>query len=1071
MSRKLKVYKASAGSGKTFTLAAEYIKLLVQNPMNYRHILAVTFTNKATAEMKMRILSQLYGLYNNGQDAPLPESNDYLEEIRKDEEIRQMNLSDKEIRRRCGIALKSMMHDFSRFRIETIDSFFQSVVRELAHELNLTANLRVDLKDAQVLSEAVKQMIDELQDGSEVFRSVFDFIQEKIEASKNWHIDAELEDFGRNIFNEQFLQCERSVRAKLSDLKSLREYKQKLYQLRNETQATLKALGQEFLEHCTHAGITTDDFKGKSRSIFGFFEKLANGDLPNVTATVKKHVDDPDAWADKSHPEVRAMAETTFMPLLERTLKELATGIVILNSVKVVSQHINHLMLINTVDEKVRQLNSDANRFLLADTAHFLRDLICGSDIPFIYERTGTQFHHIMIDEFQDTSSLQWENFKPLLLNSLSADKRCLLVGDVKQSIYRWRNSDWGILNNIDESEFKQYVDPETLDKLDTNFRSREGIVTFNNRFFKKATEWLNHQYEANTGFPSPDISKAYEKVAQKVSEKKKDGGFVQLELLTGEEKNDDAMLAHLVQAVDKLLAAGIEQSEMAILIRKNKHIPIISQYFSQERPDVHIVSDQAFRLDFSPAIQMMIMAMRCLSNPQERFTRLQLAYRYQTDVLGNKTYEKNLNAIFLLDDDTLSQLLPEAFVEQMPRLTLLPLFEVAEQIFQLLQLDRIPKQDAYLFAFFDQLSAYLDGRPTDIENFLNYWDETLCSATIPNGAVDGIRILSIHKSKGLEFKHVIVPFCDWKINSSNNLLWCRPCCEPFNEMPLAPINDTKAARESIFKDDCNRELLKNYVDNLNLVYVAFTRAEESLIVIACDNGPSCVSELIAYYQEKQEEKPEEAPLMLNGSSVLTSSSAKPSLNPLTQKPTTVTIPFSYSEAKAQFLQSNPSAQFVSGEDSTTNEYIDEGNLIHALMEEISYPDDLERAIRKLDSNGYFHSSEHRENIRRLMSEWLSDEHVAEWFSPRWQIMNECSILFTDDKGKVQEKRPDRVITDGKETIVIDYKTGKQSTEHEKQVKRYMKLLQDMGLPHIRGYLWYVRRKDIIEVTSGDLTI
>lgn len=426
MSRKLKVYKASAGSGKTFTLAAEYIKLLVQNPMNYRHILAVTFTNKATAEMKMRILSQLYGLYNNGQDAPLPESNDYLEEIRKDEEIRQMNLSDKEIRRRCGIALKSMMHDFSRFRIETIDSFFQSVVRELAHELNLTANLRVDLKDAQVLSEAVKQMIDELQDGSEVFRSVFDFIQEKIEASKNWHIDAELEDFGRNIFNEQFLQCERSVRAKLSDLKSLREYKQKLYQLRNETQATLKALGQEFLEHCTHAGITTDDFKGKSRSIFGFFEKLANGDLPNVTATVKKHVDDPDAWADKSHPEVRAMAETTFMPLLERTLKELATGIVILNSVKVVSQHINHLMLINTVDEKVRQLNSDANRFLLADTAHFLRDLICGSDIPFIYERTGTQFHHIMIDEFQDTSSLQWENFKPLLLNSLSADKRCL---------------------------------------------------------------------------------------------------------------------------------------------------------------------------------------------------------------------------------------------------------------------------------------------------------------------------------------------------------------------------------------------------------------------------------------------------------------------------------------------------------------------------------------------------------------------------------------------------------------------------------------------------------------------
>ena len=1080
MDKKLKVYKASAGSGKTFTLAAEYIKLLVLNPLNYRHILAVTFTNKATAEMKMRILSRLYGLYNNGLDAPLPDSKDYLQEIKQDEEIRQLNLSDQEIRRRCGLALRYMMHDFSRFRIETIDSFFQSVIRELAHELNLTANLRVDLNDDQVLSEAVKQMIDELQDGSEVFRSVFDFIQEKIEASKNWRIDTELEDFGKNIFNEQYLQCERSVREKLNDLKSLRKFKQKIYKLRSETENSLKAIGQEFLQHCDRAGFTADDFKGKSRSIYAFFEKIANSDLSKVTvtATVQKHVDDPDAWADKSRTEVRALAETTLMPLLQRTLSELATGMVVINTVKVVSQHINHLMLINTVDEKVRQLNSDANRFLLADTAHFLRDLISGSDIPFIYERTGTQFHYIMIDEFQDTSSLQWENFKPLLLNSLSANNRCLLVGDVKQSIYRWRNSDWSILNNIDESEFGQYLDPETLNKLSTNYRSREGIVNFNNHFFEKATEWLNHQFEQTTGFPSPDISKAYDGAAQKVSERKKGGGFVRLELLKDEEKNEETMLAHLAQAVDQLLAAGIEQSEIAILIRKNKHIPVISQYFSQERPDISIVSDQAFRLDFSPAIQIMVMALRCLSNPQERFARLQLAYRYQTDVLGNKKYENNLNAIFLLDDDALIRLLPEAFVEQMPRLTLLPLFEVTEQIYQLFQLNRIPKQDAYLFAFFDQLSTYLKDKPTDIENFLRYWDETLSSTTIPNGAVDGIRILSIHKSKGLEFKHVIVPFCDWKISGSNNLLWCRPNCEPFSEMPLAPINDTKTARESIFKDDCNRELLKNYVDNLNLVYVAFTRAEESLIVIACDNGPSCVSELIAYYQEEQEKQQQECPVELptlqginpvqsspSSASVGGKSESERAFNPLTQKSTIVTIPFSYSDTKAQFLQSNPSAQFVAGEDATTNEYIDEGNLIHALMAEISYPEDLQRAILKLDSSGYFHSTEHRENIRRLMSEWLNDERVAEWFSPRWQMMNECSILFTDDKGKVQERRPDRVITDGKETIVIDYKTGKQSAEHEKQVQRYMQLLHDMGMPNLRGYLWYVRRKDIIEVT------
>ncbi len=1088
MEKKLKVYKASAGSGKTFTLAVEYIKLLVMNPLNYRHILAVTFTNKATAEMKMRILSRLYGLYNQGEAEPLADSRDYLEEIKKDEEISRLALCDQEIRRRCGVALQYMMHDYSRFRIETIDSFFQSIIRELAHELNLTANLRVDLNDQEVLSEAVKQMIDQLTNDSEVFRSVFDFIQERIDANKNWRIDSELENFGRNIFNEQYLQCERSVREKMNDLKSLRHFKQKIFLLRNQTQTEIQQMGQDFLDICAKAGLTSDDFKGRSRSIYTlFFQKLANGEIPNISATVRKHLDSSDAWADRSRTDIQALAETQLMPLLQHSIDKLEDSIVVLNSISVIARHLNHLMLIDTVDRMVRQLNNDANRFLLADTAHFLRDLISGSDIPFIYERTGTQFHHIMIDEFQDTSMLQWENFKPLLLNSLSAHNRCLIVGDVKQSIYRWRNSDWGILNNIGDSEFAPYIDPTTLDKLDTNFRSREGIVTFNNDFFEHATRWLNQLYEQNTGQPSPDITKAYDRAAQKVSKKKEGGGYVRLELLTDEEKGDGAMLEHLVRSIDQLIDAGIPQSDIAILIRKNKYIPLISQYFSQERPNLRIVSDQAFRLDFSPVLQIMVMALRCLSNPNDHFARLQLAYRYQTDVLCNKIYEQDINTIFLLNDEELNQLLPQAFVEQMPQLVLLPLFEVAEQLYRLFQIHLIPQQDAYLFAFFDQLSAYLDGKPSDIENFLHYWDETLCATTIPNGAVDGIRILSIHKSKGLEFKHVIIPFCDWKISSDNNLLWCRPNQAPFNEMPLAPVNDSKAARNSIFKDDCNRELLKNYVDNLNLVYVAFTRAEESLIVLANDNGNNNVSALIANYlqinsssAEASSKTPTVAPTFYEAGTISSSSTVPHGFpmssdvpsnpvakaeasNPLTQKPSSLPVSFSYTDNKAQFLQSNPSAQFVAGEDATTNEYIDEGNLIHALMAEISYPDDLDRAIRKLDSNGYFHSQAHRENIRRLMTGWLSDSRITGWFSPHWQVMNECSILFTEE-GKVQERRPDRVITDGTETIVIDYKTGKQSADHEDQVRRYMQLLRDMGMPNVRGYLWYVRRKDIIEI-------
>ena len=1079
----LKLFKASAGSGKTFTLAVEYIKLLIQNPRNYRTILAVTFTNKATAEMKHRILSQLYGLAHPPTNGAKDESADYLREIQSDPVIRHMQLGEDEIRRRAGLSLQYMMHDYSRFRIETIDSFFQSVVRELAHELNLTANLRVDLNDNEVLSQAVKDIINELVDGSDVFRSVFDFVQERIDENKNWKIDQEVEQFGRNIFNEQYLQSGAAVHQKIGDPAFLRRYKQKLHSIRVAAENEAKSLGSEFISHCTAMGFACDDFKGKSRSIYAFFEKLANGQRPNITATVEKHLGDADCWADSAHPDVRAAATSTFIPLLDRTLTTLRSNEEILNSITVISQHLNHLMLINVINDKVRSLNADANRFLLADTAHFLHDIIDGSDIPFLYERTGSRFNHIMIDEFQDTSALQWENFKPLLFNSLSANNTCLIVGDVKQSIYRWRNSDWSILNNIEDGVFSNYIDPKTIHRLGTNYRSSERVIRFNNQLFTNATATLNSLYESKTGLQSEDITKAYTKVCQQVAPKNKGTGFVRIEFLKKQDGDEDDMellqLEHIAAAIGDLQQGGVSLNDITILIRRNKHIPIISQYFSSHYPDIRIVSDEAFRLDFSPAIRLIILALRCIASPQDKYALTLLAHRYQTLVLENRQYEDDLNSIFLLDCEHLLSLLPPDFVAHRSELGLIPIYELAEQVYHQFQLEHIKQQDAYLFSFFDQLSAYLDDKPTDLGNFLNYWDEYLCGVTIPNGAIDGVRIMSIHKSKGLEFPSVIIPYCDWRIGSGSDLLWCKPKQAPFNEIPLSPVVYSSTAQASIFKADCESELLKNYVDNINLVYVALTRAKHNLIVIAGENGESSVYALLhqsmptsldnedGSREPLTEAEDRQGNLTYSIGEIVPSQQKddKKVSNPLLTQPKPVSLSFRYFDSSAQFLQSNQSERFINSEDpSEADEYIDEGNLFHALLQEIRLPDDLDRAVRTIDTQGYFRNTLHRDRVRRFLAKCLQEPRVATWFAPHWQVINECSIAYTDAKGIVRVRRPDRVITDGSQTVVIDYKTGRQDNRHADQVQLYIDLLRQMGYPHVSGYLWYIRRHDIVPV-------
>lgn len=1092
MNAPLKLFRASAGSGKTFTLAVEYIKLLIIDQREYKHILAVTFTNKATAEMKERILSTLYGLAHG-----LASADGYMDAIQKSDEIKALQISDKEIRRRAGIALENLAHDYSRFHIETIDSFFISVIKDLARELDLTANLNIDLNAEEVLAEAVDNIIDGLQEGSPVFQNIKDFIQEKIDAESNWKIDKEVKDFGKNIFNEHYLAKSQSIVQKIQDGRFMKAYRKQLWQAKADTLHTMQQAGQAFLDCCKAHGYSADDFKQKQRGVWGFFQALSLGkELPEPNSYVQKCLDDSNQWCSKN-PALKDLVEEELMPLLCCIIGKLPEARRTIASVNAIYSHISHLQLLSTISTKVEQLNTDANRFLLANSAHFLQRMIDKSSVPFIYEKSGTRFRHIMIDEFQDTSALQWSNFLPLLSNSIDAGQTCLIVGDVKQSIYRFRNGDWQILNTLGYVPELQGRIQEK--KLDYNRRSLGHIIDFNNAFFRKATETLNEDYrKTHDGQDSDQLIRAYSDVHQEQLEEKRGKGYVRIDMLTppdekNEESEDDEAydyegdtLQLLLDHVEGLIAQGIPQRDITILLRYNRHIPLISNYFAQHASHIKLVSDEAFQLKASVSVNIIITALKYLTDNNDLYALVQLVSHYQRYALQTTDESRyDISQLLLTDREQLETMLPPAFAENRQRLVYEPLKELIEHIYAMFRLELIPRQDAYLFYFHDQLTAYSEDKRADTSSFLSYWDEKLSTKTIPNSIDDGVRIMSIHKSKGLEFHTVIIPFCDWRTTGkASELLWCEPHEAPYDQLPLTPVNFNDNMHSSIFADDYEDEVLLNNVDNLNLLYVAFTRAVSNLFIItekvkppkakkkgtqepAIDDSPvRDVKQLITKAMPPFMQQGE----ALEYGTLVTTAEKKSSDNDnvLTQPYQKWPVTFQTSDTLPLFRQSNKSKDFIASQSAEETAAVptpsrevrwgvDRGLLYHAIFQEINTLDDIDRVIEKMNMQGHFRSLAERDEASRHIHRAFSDPFAAHWFTDEWQVVNERTILYPDkSETGWKQMRADRVIMSDNETIVIDYKTGRYNSEHADQVRLYMDKLSQMSYPNVKGYIWYI---------------
>ena len=1075
MSKPLTVYKASAGSGKTFTLATEYIKLVVQDPQCYRNILAVTFTNKATEEMKMRILSQLYGIWKR-----LPDSDKYKKVIRE-----KTGLSDTVVSERAGMALGYLLHNYNYFRVETIDTFFQGVLRNLARELDLTANLRIGLNDSQVEELAVDQLIEDLHTTDILLQWLLKYIMDNISDDKSWNVIGQIKAFGKTIFHDNYKNVSNTLRQKMEEPGFFDRYTARLKELRQSAEERMKGFAQDFFDTIASEGLMIDDFSYGKSGICGFFLKLQDGvfDESSVGKRVIDSMGDPEKWCKKTHPRkelIYSLADSSLGQILRMAFEERPRQWKIYQSADITLRHLSQLRLLGSIEKKVRELNESANRFLLSDTQQLLHALIDGSDTPFIFEKIGSQLQHVMIDEFQDTSTVQWQNFKVLLSETMSQeDTENLIVGDVKQSIYRWRSGDWQLLNDIQA----QFPDPEAqldIRTLSTNYRSQRNIIEFNNLFFSTAAQL---EYLALQDDPEATaLQRAYADVEQTVPDKLEENGLIHIQLLPSEDYQENTLM-QIADIVCDLRDKGIKPSEMAILVRSNASIPLIADYFTKHLPDIRIVSDEAFRLDASVAVNLLVEALHLITHPDDSLAKADIAKLYQCYVLESQTTDNEL----LLSTNPLDELLPEAYINHFEELLNLSLYELTERLYTIFGLNRLKGQSAYLCAFYDQLISFTTENSTGIDAFVTEWEENLCAKTIQSDEIDGIRLISIHKSKGLEFDHVIIPFCDWQLEKSQgNILWCQPDEAPFNELPIVPIDyNQKQMMGTIYEDDYRHEHLQNTVDNLNLLYVAFTRASQSLFVIGKRHAKNSRSVLIEQVLPLvSEKKPtailsgienENEPLVFSFGSLMVrtaedTSCTNLSPNPFLQQTTTIGIDIDTFDNPVSFRQSNRSKDFITQQDEENDDqqqrqYIQTGSILHQIFSTIRTTADIDVALKRLQLEGILYDEQiTAEKISSMLRKRLQNPRVADWFSDRWTLFNECTILTVED-GEVIERRPDRVMTDGNEWVVVDFKFGSPKDEYHDQVRQYMQLLADMGHSNIKGFLWFVYSNKITEVS------
>lgn len=1084
----LTVYRASAGSGKTHLLTGTYLRMLFSENTTYENILAVTFTNKATDEMKQRIIEQLYVLSIN------PTESDYLKTL-----IDQFKLSEDSISQKARKILIEILHSFSSFNVSTIDRFFQQTTRSFTREIGLSGGYEIELDSTKVLGEAIDRMLSSLEqtENQTILNWLIMFANDRIENGKDWNSKKELLTLSKEILKEDYKRNSERIQEFTQDKTSLIGFIQELKQLKEEFEQELKEVVDKGVELIKSHDLNASDFSGGSRSSFNSFEKWRNGDTSAPTNTFRKLVDEVENWyTKKSNTQVVNQIETAYYGGLNDCVSEIVTLFdrfyTVYLSASESLRYIYTVGILGDIDRNVREYSREHNIMLISDTTELLNKIIDGKDNPFIYEKIGTHLRHFMIDEFQDTSGMQWGNFHPLISDSIAHDYNNLIVGDVKQSIYRWRSSDWMLLHH----HLRAYVSDQRVDAiLDTNWRSCKNIVDFNNAFFTIAANMLQDKYNATLDKSTEGLDETYRKVIraayddiyQKLPEKKKDlAGHVRVEFIESEEDKewDEIVLDRLPDTLISLQQKGYQLKDIALLVRNGKEGAKVAESllaYKALHPDsayrFDVISNEALYIANSPLIRLIIAFLNYLNNPQSEMNKTLAAFNL-TLCHSDKDANEALSAYFG-NDEAVHALYYEKIIAEAERLKKLPLFEMIEKIISLV-IDRDNRSDrVYVQAFQDLVLDFTVSNSADLSAFLSWWNNTGNRKTISTpDSQDAIRILTIHKSKGLGFNAVIIPFASWEIDHKTKpetIIWCEPQSEPFSKIPLVPICYSSKLLNTIFAHNYLNEMRQTFIDNLNIAYVAFTRAKEELIIFAekpvekksksSDPYPKNISQLlfqsIQSKSTSQTEKPlvdltasvnDEMTLFELGSWWQTTQKEKNGLEEITMSHYASVDPGNRLQ-----LRLHGKGYF---RDKQERLY---GNLMHDILSGIKYPEDISGAVAKFVQNGNLKEEESFEVINKLQL-LVDNPEVKDWFSKEAKVLNEIEILIPDGSFL----RPDRVVLLNDKILVIDYKFGKiHRKSYIRQLLAYTKHFEAMGYEQVEGYLWYVELNEIEKIKGN----
>ena len=1085
----LKIYRASAGSGKTFRLTQDYIHLLFNAEYAHAHrrILAVTFTNKATEEMKSRILEELY-LLASGQKS------NYREGL-----IQVYRLTEESVNQKAQRILVNILHDYTAFSISTIDRFFQQIIRSFAREIGVYGGYALELDSDGMLEQAVDNLFLELseKENAQLLKWLVQFAEERIENAQNWDMRRDILNLGHEIFKEKYQHKAVETNQKLHDKAFLKTYQTELIRITKTFTETTTRIADEALAIIQQHGLTTDQFKGASRSGMKKLEGIKNGDT-NLTKTFREMAEDVEACYTKTtSPSVISAIEEAYFSGLQTKMQELIdyvdTNVLSYNTANFVRKHLNTLGILSDLAMQIRKLTTDQKIMLISDSNLLLNQVIDQSDAPFIYEKTGLLLHHFMIDEFQDTSMLQWENFLPLLKNSLSMDYYNLVVGDVKQSIYRWRNSDWNLLGNQVYEDFRQENLQE--ENLDTNWRSDKNIILFNNDLFLEAAQLLQQKLNESLQPVLPSlphlaelgskIVDAYQQTEQQFRKNAGEGN-VKFQFIERADSEGDSWkeqsLNSLPAVLEDFQSRGYKPAEVTILVRTNEEASMVIRKLLHHKTtdeaksgfSYDIMGSEGLTLESAASVRFLLSLLRLFIHPEDVVQKMMMQFEYAKGKFGRSASDavqdavancNNTNHTDKADcDAAISSIFTEKENEQLKSYKHYTLFEMVENIIALFDLASWNNKEViFLQAFQDVVYQFSTGKTSDLNAFLQWWDQFGVKQSIATPEKeDAFRIMTVHKAKGLAFDAVVIPFCDWTLDSRmRNIMWCETLAPPFNALPLMPVEYTKALGISVFAAEYYKEMMLTFMDNLNLAYVAFTRPKHELIAICPlpkekKDGSitvNSISSLIYQCLTASNRRfltshfDEEALMYQTGQAI---HKERPIKHP--QEPAPVSDTYPICNISGRLKLKHNMGMLNREEIDITESPLDYGNLMHEIFYNIQAPDDHQAVINEFIRAGRITDTESKHIIKDVEDFWQLPE-TKSWFKPGVQVLNETTILTPEG----QHYRPDRIILEDKQATVIDYKFGeKELPSHTKQVQNYARLLREMGY-QTQAYLCYVK--------------